>query len=44
MGCIGYVVCMGKKRNSYRALVGKPEGNRPLGRNIWEDNITVDLK
>jgi hypothetical protein len=21
---------MGKKRNSYRALVGKPEGNRPI--------------
>jgi len=19
-------------------------GNRPLGRNIWEDNITVDLR
>jgi hypothetical protein len=32
------------RRDSYRALVGKPEGNRPLGRNIWEDNITVDLK
>jgi hypothetical protein len=22
----------GKKRNAYRNLVGKPEGNRPLGR------------
>jgi hypothetical protein len=27
--CMGYVVCMGKKINSYRALVEKPEGNRP---------------
>lgn len=41
---MGYVVYMGKKRNSCRALVGYPEGNRPLGRNIWEDNITVYLK
>jgi hypothetical protein len=23
---------MGKKRNVYRLLVGKPEGKRPLGR------------
>jgi hypothetical protein len=23
---------MGEKRNAYRLLVGKPEGNRPLGR------------
>jgi hypothetical protein len=23
---------MGEKRNSYRILVGKPEGERPLGR------------
>jgi hypothetical protein len=22
---------MGKKRNAYRILVGKPEGKRPLG-------------
>jgi hypothetical protein len=25
---------MGAKRNAYRILVGKPEGNRPLGRPI----------
>ena len=33
-------------RNVYRALVGKPEGKRPLGRprSRWEDNITMDLK
>jgi hypothetical protein len=23
---------LGEKRNSYRVLVGKPEGKRPLGR------------
>jgi hypothetical protein len=28
----GHVAPMGKKRNAYRILVGKPEGNRPLGR------------
>jgi hypothetical protein len=29
----------------YRALVGKPEGRRPLGkpRRRWEDNIRIDL-
>jgi len=28
----GHVVCMGEREGVYRALVGKPEGNRPLGR------------
>jgi hypothetical protein len=28
----GYVARMGKKRNAYRILVGKPERKRPLGR------------
>jgi hypothetical protein len=34
---------MGKKRNVYRVLVGKSEGQRPLGRPRfrWEDNINV---
>jgi hypothetical protein len=37
---------MGEKRNAYRTLVGKPEGNRPLGRprRRWVDNIKVDLR
>jgi hypothetical protein len=37
---------MGKTRNSYRILVGKPEGNRPLGRprRRWVDNIKMDLR
>jgi hypothetical protein len=36
---------LGEKRNSYRLLVGKPEGKRPLGRRRWKwvDNIGMDL-
>ena len=32
---------MGEWRGVHRVLVGKPEGNRPLGRprRRWEDNI-----
>jgi hypothetical protein len=41
----GHVARMGEKRNFYRLLVGKPEGNRPLGtpRHRWVDNIRMDL-
>jgi hypothetical protein len=37
---------MGKGRNVYRILVGKPEGKRPLGRprRRWEDGIKTDLR
>ena len=37
---------MGQGRGVYRVLVGKPEGNRPLGRprRRWEDNIKMDLQ
>jgi hypothetical protein len=30
----------------YKALVGKPEGKRPLGRprRRWEDGIRIDLR
>jgi hypothetical protein len=36
----------GEKIGAYRALVGTPEGKRPLGRSKsrWEDNIKVDLQ
>jgi hypothetical protein len=36
---------MGKKRNAYTLLVGRPERNRPLGRPRcrWMDNIKMDL-
>jgi hypothetical protein len=42
----GHIARMGKKRNAYRILVGKPEGERPLGRpkRRWEDNIRMDLR
>jgi hypothetical protein len=37
---------MGKMRNTYRILVGTPEGKRPLSRprRRWEDNINLTLK
>jgi hypothetical protein len=37
---------MGDTRNAYRVLVGKPEGNRPLGipRLRWVVNIKIDLR
>jgi hypothetical protein len=42
----GHVARMRERRGAYRALVGKPEGRRPLGRprRRWEDNITMDLR
>ena len=42
----GHVACMELSRNAYRALVGRPEGKRSLGRmrHRWEDNIKMDLK
>jgi hypothetical protein len=41
----GHMAQMGEKRNVYRLLIGKPEGKRPLGRQIrrWMDNIKMDL-
>jgi hypothetical protein len=37
---------MRERRGAYRALVGKPEERRPLGRprHRWEDNIKINLK
>jgi hypothetical protein len=36
---------MGEKRNAYRILMGKPDGEKPLGRSKcrWVDNIKMDL-
>jgi hypothetical protein len=40
----GHVARMREKRNAYRLLVGKPEGERPLGRprRRWVDYIRMD--
>jgi hypothetical protein len=37
---------MGEKRNTYRILVGKPEGKRPLGRprRRWVNNIKMKFR
>jgi hypothetical protein len=37
---------MGERRGTYRVLLRKREGKRPLGRprHRWEDNIKIDLQ
>jgi hypothetical protein len=42
----GHVARMGEKRNAYRILVGKPEGERPLRRprSMWVDNSKMNLR
>jgi hypothetical protein len=37
---------MWERRGTYRVLVGKAEGKRPLGRNRrrWEDNIKMPFQ
>ena len=42
----GHVAPMAEKRGVYRALMGKRDGRRPLGRprRRWEDKIKVDLQ
>ena len=46
MRWVRHVARVGERRYLYRVLVGKPEGNRPLGRprHRWEDNIKMDLQ
>jgi hypothetical protein len=41
-----HVARMGERRGAYRALVGKPEVRRPLGRprRRWEDIIKMDFR
>jgi hypothetical protein len=41
----GHVARVGK-RNAYRVLVRKSEGNRPLGgpRHMWENDIKIYLR
>jgi hypothetical protein len=40
----GHVARMGDNRGTYKVLVGKPDGRRPLRRSRfrWEDNIKRD--
>ena len=42
----GHLLHMGEDRAAYGILVGKQEGNRPLGRPKirWMDNIRFDLQ
>jgi hypothetical protein len=42
----GHVASIGERRGSYRALMGKPEGKRPLvrPRRRRKDNINMDLR
>jgi hypothetical protein len=42
----GHVAWMGEVRGTYRVFVGKPEGNRPMGRPRyrWEDNIKMNFQ
>jgi hypothetical protein len=44
MRWVGHVVRIGEK-GTYRLLMGKPEGKRPLGKPSyrWVDNIRMDL-
>jgi hypothetical protein len=42
----GHVARIGRNKNTYRVLVGKPQGKRPLGRpkRRWENNIKTYLR
>jgi hypothetical protein len=46
MRWVRHVARMGEGRGIYRALVGRPEGKRPLGRRRLrgEDNIKMDFR
>jgi len=46
MKLVGYVAHMEERRGVYKVLVGKPEGKRPLERQMhrWEDNMKMDLQ
>ena len=43
---VACVARMGERSGLFRALVGKSEGKKPLGRSRrrWEDNIKMDLQ
>jgi len=41
-----HVARVGEMRHAYRILLGKPEGNKPLGRprHRWDDKVKLDLQ
>jgi hypothetical protein len=43
---VEHVARIGDREGAYRVLVGKPGGNRPLGRQKprWENNTTMGLQ
>jgi hypothetical protein len=45
MRWVGHVARIGEEIKVYKVLVGKPEGNRPLGRprRRWEYGTRMDL-
>jgi hypothetical protein len=45
MGWTGQVALLRERRNAYSLLMGKPEGNKPLGRprRRWVDNIKMNI-
>jgi hypothetical protein len=42
----GHVARVGDRRRAYRVWVGKPEGERPIGkpRRKWEHDIKIDCQ
>ena len=46
MRWVGHVACNGERKGAYRAVVGRPEAQRPRvrPRHRWEDNIKTDFK
>jgi hypothetical protein len=41
-----HIARMGDKKNTYKILVGKPEGKSPLGRprRRWVNGVNIDLR
>jgi hypothetical protein len=42
----GHIVLMGERNGTYGVSVGKPGGNKPIGRprHKWEENIKIYLE
>jgi len=40
---VGHVAFLREKKNTYRVLIGKSEGKRPLGRSRhrWKENVKI---